>query len=95
MNELSTQALSQWDLTDASAQERLEFVEEIGHEIYQAILVRSLDILSVDEESALDALLDKNETTPQDVLMFLQSKIPTFSLLVREEIAKVKESAFA
>lgn len=58
---------------------------------YQAILVRSLEILSSHEETLLDKLMDKDSTTTQDVLAFLKSKIPTFDLLLKEEQLKSQE----
>jgi hypothetical protein len=62
-----------------------------GKLLFQALLVRSLDILSLEEEKALDALLDVDATTMEDVFQFLKSKIPTFDLLLVEEKQKLKE----
>lgn len=60
-------------------------------ELYQAILVKSLDILSGDEEAQLDSILDNDETTTEQVLSFLKSKIPTFDRLVLEEQLKLQQ----
>ena len=64
-------------------------------ELYQAILVKSLDILSSSEEDGLDLLLDEDSTTTEQVLAYLKSKIPTFDLLVIEEQNKLKENLVA
>ena len=66
-------------------------VERIGRILYQAILVRSLDILSDEDQTEFDEVLDKDETTPDDVLSFLQRKIPTFEKMVMEERKSLKE----
>ncbi len=58
-------------------------------ELYQAVLVKSLDILSGEEEAQLDSILDEDTTTTEQVLAFLKSKIPTFDRLVLEERLKL------
>ena len=62
---------------------------DIAKTLYQAVLVKSLDILTSKEEEELDELLDKDNTTTEDVLKFLKSKIPTFEQLVTEERLKL------
>jgi hypothetical protein len=64
-------------------------------ELYQALLVKSLDILSGEEESELDSILDNDETTTEQVLAFLKSKIPTFDRLVLEERLKLQQGTFS
>ena len=66
-------------------------VDRIGRIMYQAILVRALDILSEKEQTEFDLHLDEDTTTPDDVLGFLQLKIPTFEQLVLEERQKLKD----
>ena len=61
----------------------------VNTELYQALLVKSLDILSLEEETQLDSILDNDETTTEQVLAFLKSKIPTFDRLVVEERLKL------
>ena len=56
----------------------------IDTQLYQAILVKSLEILSSSEEEELDLLLDQDGTTTEQVLSYLKSKIPTFDRLVAE-----------
>ena len=68
-----------------------DITKESARTLYQAILVKSLDILSAEEEGELDVLLDMDKTTVEDVLKFLKSKISTFDSLVIEERKKLKE----
>lgn len=90
MNQLSKDIIIEWGLTKLSEEEQLDMVERIGRLIYQAILVRAIDILSSEEQDELDLILDKNETTPEDILHYLEVKIPTFEILLREEIESLK-----
>ncbi len=87
---VSIDVIKEWGLQSLSPEKQEEMVERIGRIMYQAILVRTLDILSEKEQDEFDALLDKDETTPQTVLAFLSSKIPTFEQLLQEEKAALK-----
>ena len=88
---LSKDIIKEWGLGSLSEAKQLEMVERIGRILYQAILVKSLDILSEKEQTEFDLLLDEDTTTPENVLAFLQSKIPTFEQLVVEERKNLKE----
>ena len=82
---LSKDVVKEWGLGSLSPAKQSEMVERIGKMIYQGILVKALDILSEKEQVELDLLLDEDTTTPDTVLTFLQSKIPTFDRLVADE----------
>ena len=91
MNIFSKDIIKEWGLSSLPDSKREEMVNRIGRIIYQALLVRSLDILSDVEQTELDTLLDIDSTTPQDVLLFLKLKIPTFEQLIIEERKNLKE----
>ncbi|MFA7216473.1 MAG: DUF5663 domain-containing protein [Candidatus Paceibacterota bacterium] len=95
MINLSKEVITEWKLGSLDHDKQVEMVDRIGHILYQAILVRSLDILSEKEQDEFDLLLDEDNTTPQDVLVFLKGKIPTFDSLAKEEKEKVKEVILA
>ncbi len=84
-NILSKDIVNEWELQSLPPEKQVEVADRIGKMIYQAILVRALDILSEKEQTELDLLLDEDKTTPNDVLAFLKSKISTFDQLVQEE----------
>ena len=90
-NILSQDIIKEWGLQNLPSEKQEEMVERIGKILYQAILVRALDILSEKEQVEFDLLLDEDTTTPDDVLGFLQKKIPTFDLMVLEERKNLKE----
>lgn len=70
--------------------QQIEMVDRIGRILYQAILVRALDILSEKEQIEFDLMMDEDDSTPQDILAFIASKIPTFDQLVADEREKLK-----
>lgn len=83
--------IDEWNLESLDEQGRIEAVDRIGALVYQAILVRSLDILSDKDQVELDALLDKDDTVASGVIALLKAKIPTFDILLTEEKERVKE----
>jgi hypothetical protein len=89
--DISKNIIADWGIGPLSPEKQEKVIREIGLMIYQALLVRSLDILSIKEQEALDMLLDINTTTTEEVLIFLKSKIPTFDALLKEERQKIKE----
>ena len=90
MNPLSKDIISEWGLGELPQEEQIEMVDRIGRLIYQALLVRSLDILSEVEQEEFDLLLDEDTSTPEEVVLFLERKIPTFKILLKEEVNKLK-----
>lgn len=90
-NILPSDIIKEWGLQSLPEEKQIEMVERIGRIIYQALLVRSLDILTEKEQVEFDALLDIDTTTPDDVLGFLQKKIPSFEKIVLEERNSLKE----
>lgn len=87
---LSKDIIKEWGLEALPADKQEDIVDRIGRMMYQAILVKALDILSEKEQTEFDLLLDEDGTTPTEVLGFLKSKIPTFDLLVSEERMNLK-----
>jgi hypothetical protein len=90
MDPLNIDIIKEWGLQNLSEDEREGIVERIGRLIYQALLVRSLDLLSDEEQDDLDVLLDKDETTPVEVIQFLAEKIPTLEAIRKEEVENLK-----
>ena len=88
---LSKDIIAEWGLGSLPEPKQVEMVERIGRIMYQAILIKALDILSEKEQTEFDLLLDEDSTTPDTVLAFLQKKIPTFERLVRDERKNLKE----
>ncbi len=90
-NILSKDIIEDWGLGSLPPDKQADVVDRMGKMIYQAVLVRALDILSEKEQGEFDLVLDNDSSTPQDVLTFLQSKIPTFDQLVIEERNSLKQ----
>jgi hypothetical protein len=83
--------IKEWGLSSLSKEKQKEMVDRLERVLYQAILVRALDILNEIEQTEFDLLLDEDQTTPSDVLSFLEKKIPTFKKLVEDEKKALKD----
>ncbi|MSU45428.1 MAG: hypothetical protein EXS47_02250 [Candidatus Zambryskibacteria bacterium] len=95
MNELiSKEIIDYCKIGSLPKEDQVEMIERFGRIIYQAILVKSLDILSEKEQTSLDLLLDEDKTTTNDVLNFLKLKIPTFDILLEDERMNLKDDLF-
>lgn len=90
MNIFSKDLVKEWGIENLSPAEQEDAVLKLGLTLYQAILVRSLDILSGKDQDELDTILDNDETTPEAVVAFLEKKIPTFQELLVEEKNNLK-----
>lgn len=93
-NILTKEIIAEWGLESLPEIKQVEMMDRIGRMLYQAILVKSLDILSEAEQTEFDVILDKDTSTPKDVLEFLKSKIPTFDQMMNEERDRLKEEIF-
>ncbi|MBA3733500.1 hypothetical protein H0W91_03975 [Patescibacteria group bacterium] len=88
---LSADIIKEWGLGALPSEKQVDMVDRIGRILYQAILVKALDILSDKEQTEFDLILDEDNTTPDDVLKFLATKIPTLEQLITEERKSLKE----
>ncbi len=90
MNTISNDIVNEWGLKTLPRETQVEMIDRIGRVIFQAVLVKSLDILDEDEQIELDSLMDQDESTPESIMEFLSTKIPTFNQLLLEERQSLK-----
>ena len=90
MNTISNDIVNEWGLKTLPKETQVEMIDRIGRVIFQAVLVKSLDILTSNEQIELDSLMDQDNSTPESVMEFLATKIPTFNQLLLEERQSLK-----
>ena len=66
-----------------------EYLDQIAELVLQGVLINSLTSLSDQQAAELESLEDSG-AEPAAVVQFLQSAIPNFQELVRQEILTVK-----
>ena len=67
--------------------DREALLEKTGDIVFQKILARAMEKLTNEDREAFEALFDREDTTEDVVLDFLQSKIPDLDSLVKDEIS--------
>jgi len=66
----------------------------VGKIIYQAVIMRAVELLDDDAQTKFSELLDEigsDEKRQDEILEFLQKEIPNLDEIVKEEIIKIKE----
>lgn len=91
MKYLPNDIVKEWGLENLTPDEQVEAIDKINKLLFQAILSRSLDILSDEEQDELDRILDDDGMTPEKILHYLAEKIPTYEAIRLEEIDSLKK----
>ena len=68
-------------------EDRDAILEKTGHVVFQKVLARIMENLLDQDKVAFEALFSNEETKEEDILNFLNSKIPNLDDLVREEVS--------
>ncbi len=71
-----------------------ETLLRIGKVIFQAVMLRIMDILTEEEQKEFEQVLDNvgtDENRQSEIMDFLKSKIPNLDEISKEEIIKLKE----
>ena len=71
-----------------------ETLLRIGKVIYQAVMLRVMDVLTEEEQKGFEEVLDKvgaDESKQAEIMEFLKAKIPNLDDIAKEEIIKFKE----
>lgn len=74
-------------------EQQRETLEQIGATIFQGVVARAMEQLGEADRAALGELFAAEATTGDDVLAFLNSRVPNLDALVAEEAGKFKGAA--
>jgi len=86
--------ISHLGLEHLEPQEQEETLLRVGKIIYQAVMLRVVDILSEEDQKEFEKILDtegSGEGKGEKILNFLKAKIPNLDEIAKEEIVKFKE----
>lgn len=90
-DKILNEGVKEWGLEGLDRNDQEKMLEKISGLLYQMLVSRAGDILSENEQKELDSLLDGDNTTPKDVLVFLNDKISNFEDVLKEVREKLKE----
>ena len=75
-------------------EEKQAMMERIGKILYQAVMLRVMDIMTDAQAGQFDKAIGEN-TNPEYILNYLRTQIPNFQQIVDEEALKFKAESKA
>ncbi len=93
-NILNENIIKYLGLENLDEEKQKETLLRIGKVIYQAVMMRVVDLLDEESQKEFNNLLDEvgtDESKQNKIMEFLKEKIPNFDEIAQEEIAKFKE----
>jgi len=92
MNMIDEQLMKNLGLEALSPEEKAAIVEQFADVLFQAVLVRGMELLSEDKKDLLEEELKKDPDAGQDVFMdFFMANIPDFQSVIDDEMKRVKD----
>ncbi len=85
-----TNIIQSFHLESVPAEEQSTYVDQLGELVLQGVLIKSLSALDAQHASELEQMVDMGRE-PFDILDRLQSLIPGFDDLVRDEITAIQK----
>ena len=84
--------IEELNLNSVPEKERDVVLEKISQTIFEGVLIKSLEVLSEDDATELNKILDDNEDL-DDVVIFLSDKIPQINEIVHAEVEHFRKSS--
>lgn len=95
MNKILDQNIIEYlGIVNLDEETREKTLLRVGKIIYQAVIMRAVELLDDDAQTKFSELLDEigsDEKRQDEILEFLQKEIPNLDEIVKEEIIKIKE----
>lgn len=82
------------EMGDLDEKTRNETLLRVGKIIYQAVILRVLELLDDEEKKSFEQLLDKDDqggSKEAEIFEFLQKYVPNLNQITEEELAKLKK----
>lgn len=92
MNTMNDELMKSLGLDALPPEEKATMMEKFADTLFQAVMVRGLELLPEDKKDLLDEEIKKSPESAQDVLMdFFMVNIPNFQSVVDEEVKRIKD----
>jgi len=82
-------------LDELSEEKKIELIMKWGDIVQKDILMRTLKELPEKDKKALDKLLAEKGENWDEITAFIESRLPNFDDIVKEEIQKFREEILA
>ena len=90
---LKQNIIKELGLDELSQEKQEEILLEVGSVIFQGVLIRVMELLSVEDQTAFGKLVEEKPDDREGLLNFLQEKVPNMNDIVKEEVAKFKQES--
>lgn len=81
--------IEEFDLKNLPEHEQSDYVNQIGELVLQGVIIKSLSAMDTDHVAELDRIIDQGKEA-HEIMHYLESSIPGFEDLVRDEIQAIK-----
>lgn len=71
-----------------------EILERIGSLIFQATLIRVLELMTDEEHDEFDEFFELNQDEPEKIFEYLENNVPNFNDILEQETEKFKKDGF-
>jgi hypothetical protein len=88
-NNMRDMLVTTFNLQDASPEKQDELIQKIGGMIFQSVILRVAPGMSPQVQDQFEKLL-ATDTSPEDLMEFLNKEVPNFDAIVAEEAKNLK-----
>lgn len=74
-----------------SPEKQEEILERIGSLIFQATLIRVLELMTDEEHDEFDEFFELNQGEPEKIFEYLETSVPNFGDILEQETEKFKK----
>ncbi len=91
-NNLKNKIAEDFGLSSMDSEEQEKYIERIGNLLFESVIERSVSVMDDQSATEFESFLSP-EGDYNKVISFLQEKVPDFSTIVSEEMARLKRAS--
>ena len=92
-DEIKQKIATDFGFADLPPMEQERMIEKVGNMLFESVLERSFDSLSEQDLADYENMLGETGADYQKIMAFFKQRVPTFSQIVSEELARLKKTA--
>ncbi len=82
--------VQEFNLQAYSPQEQAQYIDQLGELVLQGVLLKAFSAISDEQADQMEKSMEQG-MEPEQMMSMLQSMIPGFAELVRDEVMQVKQ----
>jgi len=92
-NNLKNKIVQDFGLTSMDSEEQEKYIERIGNLLFESVIERSVSVMDDNSATEFESFLSPDNQDYHKVISFLQERVPGFSTIVSEEMARLKRAS--